>query len=87
MKTNVVLRTSFQVANPVYVQTSDKTGVVRSEVGTGEAGSQDVVGEVELFLSYCGGDHVDVEDNGKDGDEDEEVEESRTIADSIDLLM
>ena len=30
VKTNVVLKTSFEVANPVYVQTSDKTGVVRS---------------------------------------------------------
>ena len=57
------------------------------QVGRGEAGGQDVVGEVELLLSDRGDDQIDIEDNGEDSDEDEEGEESGTLADGVYLLL
>ena len=57
------------------------------QVGRGEAGGQDVVGEVELLLSDRGDNQVDIEDDGEDGDEDEEGGESGTLADGVYLLL
>ena len=67
------------------LQDADKNS--EDQVGRGEAGSQDVVGEVELLLSDRGDDQVDVEDDGKDGEEDEEGEERGTLADGVYLLL
>ena len=44
-------------------------------------------GGVELLLSDCGDDQVDVEDDGEEGEEDEEGGESGTFANGVYLLL